>query len=55
MSSANVFSENWFPIQVKQTDKADRPHIDAFEAIIERESEGARERGFFVLFGDLRD
>ena len=37
MSSANVFSEDWFPIQVKQMDKVDSPDIDAFEAVMERE------------------
>jgi len=28
-----------------------RPDIDAFEAVMEREDEGGRQRGFFVSFG----
>ena len=29
--------ERWYPIQVKQKDKAGRPDIDAFEAMMMRE------------------
>ena len=43
------------PIQVKQMDKVGRPDIDAFEAVMEREGEGGRQRGFFVSFGYSRD
>jgi hypothetical protein len=37
----------WYPIQVKQRDKAGRPDIDAFEAMMVRED---RTKGFFVSF-----
>jgi site-specific DNA-methyltransferase (adenine-specific) len=50
-----LFSEDWFPIQVKQTDKVGRPDIDAFEAVMEREGQGGRQRGFFVAFGYTSD
>jgi len=36
-------------------DKVGRPDIDAFEAVMEREGEGGRQRGFFVSFGYSRD
>ena len=39
--------ECWYPIQVKQKDKAGRPDIDAFEAMMMRED---CEKGFFVSF-----
>jgi hypothetical protein len=39
--------ESWYPIQVKQKDKAGRPDIDAFEAMMMRED---CEKGFFVSF-----
>lgn len=42
----------WYPIQVKQKDKAGRPDIDAFEAAVMRED---RERGFFVAFAFSSD
>ena len=38
---------SWYPIQVKQKDKAGRPDIDAFEAVLMRED---RPKGFFVSF-----
>ena len=41
------FMGDWYPIQVKQKDKAGRPDIDAFEAVMMRED---REKGFFVAF-----
>ena len=41
------FIDAWFPIQVKQKDKTGRPDIDAFEAMMIRES---RQKGFFVSF-----
>ncbi|HEY0008583.1 MAG TPA: hypothetical protein VGB55_07660 [Tepidisphaeraceae bacterium] len=50
-SEGGLFSDDWFPIQVKQTDKVGRPDTDAFEAVMEREGEGGRQRGFFVSFG----
>ena len=39
--------ERWYPIQVKQKDKAGRPDIDAFEAMMMRED---CVKGFFVSF-----
>ena len=50
-----MFSDDWFPTQVKQVDKVGRPDIDAFEAVMEREGEGGRQRGFFVSFGYTAD
>ncbi len=41
------FMDIWYPIQVKQKDKAGRPDIDAFEAAMIREN---RTKGFFVSF-----
>jgi hypothetical protein len=41
------FMDNWYPIQVKQKDKAGRPDIDLFEAAIMRTS---CRKGFFVSF-----
>jgi hypothetical protein len=48
----HMFAEDWFPIQVKQTDKVGRPDIDSFKAVMEREN---RQRGYFVAFGYSRD
>ncbi len=44
----SMFAGDWFPIQVKQTNKVGRPDIDKFEAVMAREN---RQRGFFVSFG----
>jgi DNA modification methylase len=41
------FMDVWYPIQVKQKDKAGRPDIDSFEAAMMREN---RTKGFFVSF-----
>ena len=41
------FMDEWYPIQVKQKDKAGRPDIDSFEAVMTRED---RKKGFFVAF-----
>jgi DNA modification methylase len=49
------FMDEWYPVQVKQMDKVGRPDIDAFEAVMEREGEGGRQRGFFVSFGYTKD
>jgi hypothetical protein len=38
-----------------EIDKVGRPDIDAFEAVMEREGEGGRQRGFFVAFGYTKD
>jgi DNA modification methylase len=41
------FMDVWYPIQVKQKDKAGRPDIDSFEAAMMREN---RMKGFFISF-----
>jgi DNA modification methylase len=41
------FMGEWYPIQVKQKEKAGRPDIDSFEAVMMRED---RKKGFFVAF-----
>jgi site-specific DNA-methyltransferase (adenine-specific) len=46
------FVDDWFPIQVKQKDKAGRPDIDSFEAVMTRED---RTLGFFVAFDYTAD
>ncbi|MFM9957662.1 MAG: DNA methyltransferase [Phycisphaerales bacterium] len=52
-SDANsMFAGDWYPIQVKQVEKAGRPDIDSFEAVMHRED---RQRGFFVAFGYTSD
>jgi hypothetical protein len=47
-----AFMDDWFPIQVKQKDKAGRPDIDSFEAVMIRED---RDLGFFVAFDYTAD
>jgi len=42
-----AFMDEWYPIQVKQREKAGRPEIDQFEAAMMREN---RTKGFFVAF-----
>jgi len=42
-----AFMDEWYPIQVKQTDKIGRPDVDAFEAVMMREN---RTKGFMVGF-----
>jgi site-specific DNA-methyltransferase (adenine-specific) len=46
------FMDQWYPIQVKQKDKAGRPDIDQFEAAMMRED---RQKGFFVSFDFTSD
>ena len=46
------FMDHWYPIQVKQKDKAGRPDIDSFEAVMMREE---RTKGFFVSFDFTSD
>lgn len=46
------FMDQWYPIQVKQKDKAGRPDIDSFEAAMIREN---RTKGFFVSFDFTSD
>lgn len=48
----SMFSEDWYPIQVKQAERVGRPDIDAFEAMMDREN---RQKGFFVAFGFTTD
>ncbi|HEX3149575.1 MAG TPA: hypothetical protein VHR66_15985 [Gemmataceae bacterium] len=47
-----LFMEQWYPVQVKQKDKAGRPDIDLFETAMEREG---RTIGFFVAFDFTSD
>ncbi|MEX1193962.1 MAG: DNA methyltransferase [Dehalococcoidia bacterium] len=51
---ADLFREldKWYPIQVKQKDKAGRPDIDSFETAMMRDR---RTRGYFVAFGFSKD
>ena len=44
----DMFAAHWYPIQVKQQDRAGRPDIDKFETAMRREK---RVRGYFVAFG----
>jgi hypothetical protein len=46
------FMDVWYPIQVKQKDKAGRPDIDKFEAAMTRTD---RAKGFFVSFAYSSD
>jgi DNA modification methylase len=46
------FMDKWYPVQVKQEDKAGRPEIDAFEAAMIR---AKRDKGFFVAFSYTND
>jgi hypothetical protein len=46
------FMDMWYPIQVKQKDKAGRPDIDSFETVMLREN---RTKGFFVSFDYSHD
>jgi len=46
------FMDDWYPIQVKQKDRAGRPDIDSFEAVLHRED---RKKGFFVAFDYSED
>jgi site-specific DNA-methyltransferase (adenine-specific) len=51
---ADLFAslDKWYPIQVKQKDKAGRPDIDSFETAMMRDR---RTKGYFVAFGFSRD
>ena len=44
--------DNWYPIQVKQQDRAGRPDIDSFETAMRRDK---RLRGYFIAFGFSSD
>lgn len=47
-----LLEDRFYPIQVKQKDKAGRPDIDAFQAVLMRED---CTKGFFVAFGYTGD
>ncbi len=49
---AGLDAEKFYPIQVKQKDKAGRPDIDAFQTVLMREN---CEKGFFVSFAYSED
>jgi len=51
-TGANMFAGDWFPVQVKQSERVGRPDIDSFEAVMAREE---RERGFIVAFSFSAD
>ncbi len=42
-----AFTDEWYPVQVKQKDKVGRPDISAFETAMQR---AERKKGFFVAF-----
>ncbi|MGB6387472.1 MAG: DNA methyltransferase [Terriglobales bacterium] len=46
------FMDVWYPLQVKQKDKAGRPDIDMFEAVMMREN---RTKGYFISFDFTSD
>jgi hypothetical protein len=46
------FMDFWYPLQVKQKDKAGRPDIDMFEAVLLREKST---KGFFIAFDFTSD
>lgn len=46
------FLDQWYPVQVKQKDKAGRQDIDMFEAMMARAD---RQKGFFVAFDYTSD
>ncbi|MEI7733614.1 MAG: restriction endonuclease, partial [Verrucomicrobiota bacterium] len=47
-----ALQDRWYPIQVKQKDKAGRPDIDQFETAMRRSN---REKGFFISFDFSED
>ncbi len=44
--------DRWYPIQVKQQDRAGRPDIDKFQTAMRRDK---RLKGYFIAFGFSRD
>ncbi|MFC1964186.1 restriction endonuclease [Chloroflexota bacterium] len=44
--------DKWYPIQVKQVDKAGRPDMDKFQTAMRRDK---RLKGYFVAFGFSQD
>lgn len=51
-TGAHMFAGDWFPVQVKQSERVGRPDIDSFEAVMAREE---RQRGFIVAFSFSAD
>jgi site-specific DNA-methyltransferase (adenine-specific) len=47
-----MFADDWFPIQVKQSEKVGRPDVDAFAHAMHRDE---RQRGFVVAFSFTND
>lgn len=47
-----AFMDDWYPVQVKQTDKIGRPDVDMFEAVMTRED---RQKGYMVGFAFTLD
>ncbi|CAN5795243.1 site-specific DNA-methyltransferase [soil metagenome] len=47
-----MFAGDWYPIQVKQSEKLGRPDVDSFEAAMTRDD---RQRGFMVAFSFSQD
>jgi DNA modification methylase len=45
-------TDDWFPVQVKQKERAGRQDIDLFESAMRRQN---REKGFFISFGFTSD
>lgn len=54
VTAYDLFGENdrWYPVQVKQKDKAGRPDIDSFETAMQRQG---RDKGFFISFDFSKD
>ena len=50
-----MFADDWFLVEVKQSEKVGRPEIDKFEVGMEREGADGRQRGFFVAFSYTSD
>ena len=48
----HMFADDWFPVQVKQSEKAGRPDVDAFAHAMHRDN---RFRGFMVAFSFSSD
>jgi hypothetical protein len=50
--ASGMFAGDWYPVQVKQSERVGRPDIDAFEAVMHRED---RAKGFMVAFSYTSD
>ncbi|MFN0133339.1 MAG: restriction endonuclease [Phycisphaerales bacterium] len=51
-TGASMFAGDWFPVQVKQSERVGRPDVDSFEAVMHRED---RAKGFMVAFSYTAD